>query len=66
MAAIRVKPRSRPDIGKQRERERDEARKRERRVRSEKITIPKDVCSGEMDIETSPMRAPWKFLLILS
>lgn len=46
MATIRVKSRSRPDIGKQRERERDEARKRERRMCSEKITIPKDICSG--------------------
>lgn len=41
-------------------------RKRERRMCSEKITIPKDVCSREMDIEISSMRAPWKFLLILS
>lgn len=40
--------------------------KGERRMCSEKITIPKDVCSREMDIEISSMRAPWKFLLILS
>lgn len=42
MATIRVKPRNRTDIGKQCKRERDEARKRERRMCSEKITIPKD------------------------
>lgn len=38
---------SRPDIGKQREHEKEEARTRERRMRAEKITIPKDVCSGK-------------------
>ena len=32
-----------------------EVRKRERRMCSEKITISKDVCSGEMDTESSPM-----------
>lgn len=55
MATIRVKPWCRTDIGKQRERERDEARKKERWMRSEKITIPKDIYSEEMDI-SRPLR----------
>jgi len=40
----------------EREREREKERK-ERRMCWEKLAIPKDVCSGKMDIETSPMRA---------
>lgn len=48
---IQVKPQDQPDIEEQHE----DVSKRERRMCSEKITIPKDVCLGEIDIE----RLPW-------